>query len=68
MYIVLGIVLAIVGIIMLVNPKLFYDITEGWKNNSSAEPSELFIFSTRFGGVMFLVVGIGVTVALLFFA
>lgn len=67
MYLILGIILAIIGIIMLANPKLFYDITQGWKNNSSTEPSELFIFSTRFGGIMFLLVGISVTVIFLFF-
>lgn len=49
MYIFLGIILVIVGLVMLISPKTFYQITENWKNNSEIEPSKLYIISTRFG-------------------
>ncbi len=58
MYIFLGIILVIVGVVMLISPKTFYQITENWKNNSEIEPSKLYIISTRFGGCAFLIVGL----------
>ena len=44
---------------MLCVPDLVYELTESWKSNRSAEPSDFYRFSTRFGGVMFILVGIG---------
>ena len=67
MYIILGILVAIIGIVMLVNPKLFYDMTQSWKSDGATEPSKIFILETRLGGTLFLLVGIGGTVILLFF-
>ena len=67
MYIILGILLCIVGVVMIANPRLFYDIVESWKNSGNAEPSDLYIFNTRLGGVVFFLVGIAGTVILLFF-
>ena len=58
MYILIGIVFIIVGLIMLISPKTFYDIIEGWKSVSCGEPTSLFIISTRVGGTIFFVLGI----------
>ena len=57
----------IVGILMVAKPQLVFEITEAWKSNGSAEPTKAYILSIRFGGVMFLLVGIGCGV-LSFFA
>lgn len=65
MYIALSIVIAIIGIIMFLNPELVYDITESWKNYADSEPSELYLFSTRLGGVVFLLIGIAGAIILL---
>ena len=59
MYILLSILLILGGLLMLFFPDLVYDLSESWKSNRSAEPSRLYLISTRFGGVMFLLVGIG---------
>ena len=59
MYILLGIVLILWGLVMLCVPNFVYELTESWKSNRSAEPSDFYRFSTRFGGVMFILVGIG---------
>ena len=59
MYILLGIVLIFWGLAMLFFPDLIYELTESWKSNRSAEPSDFYRLSTRFGGVMFILVGIG---------
>ena len=59
MYILLSILLILGGLLMLLFPDLVYDLSESWKSNRSAEPSDFYRFSTRFGGVMFILVGIG---------
>ena len=59
MYILLGIVLIFWGLAMLFFPDLIYELTESWKSHRSAEPSDLYLFGTRIGGVMFILVGIG---------
>jgi hypothetical protein len=38
-------------------PALFWAITEIWKSNDATEPSDLYIWHTRFGGVMCSLVG-----------
>lgn len=62
--IILGIILIVVGILMLVRPTVVWSITESWKSNDATEPSTLFKLSTRFGGVMCTLVGVGVIIAL----
>ena len=58
-----GLALMALGITMLVNPRLFYELTESWKHTGSAEPSDGWMFSTRFGGVMCTLAGaLGVVV------
>ena len=59
MYFFLGIMLIVWGFVMVRFPDLVYELTQSWKNYSSGEPSDLFRFSTRFGGVMCILVGIG---------
>ena len=34
MYLLLGIIFIVIGLVMVSNPDLFCDITEGWKNSS----------------------------------
>ena len=57
-YMSLSFILAVIGVFMVVNPRGFYEITEKWKSTADSEPSDLFLLSTRFGGIMFLAVGI----------
>lgn len=54
-----GIILIIIGISMMIKPSLLWLITESWKSNDATEPSSLYIWSTRFGGVMVTLAGIG---------
>ncbi len=58
MYLLLGVVFLILGFLMIFEPKVFFNITQGWKNNSDTDPSSIFILSTRFGGIMFVIAGI----------
>ena len=58
MYLIVGINFLVFGIVLLLKPRLFYDITESWKSNVTGDPSDLYIFSTRFGGVVVAIVGV----------
>lgn len=66
MYILLGILLTIVGIVMIVNPQFVYEITQSWKNSGNSEPSEMYICLTRLGGGVLIIVGIVCTGILIF--
>ena len=56
MYILIGIIFIIIGIVMLISPKTIFQITESWKSISDDEPSALYNVSTRVGGIAFLIV------------
>jgi len=58
MYIVLGIIFVVLGLLMLIRPEVIYGAVESWKSDTAGEPSKLYRFSTRFGGAMVLAVGI----------
>ena len=59
LYFILGLVLIGIGAVMLAKPQLVYELTESWKHDGGVdEPSGLYIGSTRFGGVMFILAGI----------
>lgn len=58
MYILVGILLIAIGSLMLLFPKGFYAVTQGWKNDTEAEPSKLYIFHVKFGGVFLLIFGV----------
>ena len=52
-------VLTIFGAALVWKPQVFYELTESWKHDGSVEPSDWYLLSTRFGGVMCALVGIG---------
>ena len=43
---------------MVLKPELVFQIRESRKYASAAEPSKMYIISTRIGGVLFLAVGV----------
>ena len=55
-----GIVFILIGAAGLICPDLVWMITESWKTDGAAEPSDLYRFSTRFGGAAFAIVGVAV--------
>lgn len=63
MYILVAIIFVIVGVFMTVLPRKVYNITQSWKNNSEAEPSQAYIVTTRLAGVAFFILAI-VSIAL----
>ncbi|MBB3111871.1 hypothetical protein FHS18_003939 [Paenibacillus phyllosphaerae] len=61
--IVLYVLLVLFGLLLMVKPAVFWAISESWKSNDGTEPSDLYLWSTRFGGFMCSVVGIGAIIA-----
>lgn len=54
---VFGAFFALLGLLMLRKPDCFWLISEKWKSDSADGPSDLYIFSTKIGGIILLVVG-----------
>lgn len=55
----LGIFFILLGVLFIINPSFIWLITESWKSDDGTEPSSLYIWNTRFGGMILLIVGIG---------
>jgi hypothetical protein len=51
-----GMILA--GLVMLVLPGQVWRLTEQWKSQDAAEPSALYLASTRCGGTVVTIVGV----------
>jgi hypothetical protein len=56
---ILGTFFIILGAMFILNPSLIWLLTESWKSEDGAEPSSLYIWNTRFGGMILMIVGIG---------
>jgi hypothetical protein len=58
MYVFGGIILVIIGLVMIRFPEAFYRLTQSWKNSTTSDPSHKYILATKFGGIMFFIIGI----------
>jgi hypothetical protein len=56
---VLLVLLIIIGITMVIWPTGIWLISESWKSDGATEPSKLYVWSIRFGGVMCTLAGAG---------
>ncbi len=65
MHLLLSLFVALIGLLELLAPNLWWELTESWKSNSSSEPSDFYLKITRISGVFFTVVGIGGFIVLL---
>ena len=62
-----GLFLIAIGLVMFFKPKWVWTLTEQWKSDWADEPSDLYVLSTKFGGVLFMLAGIAVIVIPLVF-
>ncbi|WP_186673436.1 DUF6199 family natural product biosynthesis protein [Sporosarcina sp. BP05] len=58
-----GVFLLIAGVTMIVKPSILWLIAESWKSNDGTEPSDFYNGSTRFGGILMTIAGIGGIIA-----
>ena len=57
MYLIGGLLMIALGLFMLLRPDDFFDLTEILKSEAPGESSPGYCCSTRFGGIMFRIVG-----------
>jgi hypothetical protein len=62
----ISVLLVLLGLMMLIKPSIIWSITESWKSADTTEPSDLYVWSTRFGGVMVTLAGLGGVLAFWF--
>ncbi len=53
-----GVVFVVLGVFLFVRPDLVWKLTEQWKSYRADEPSDLYVKSTKFGGVAFALCGV----------
>ncbi|MEZ4728671.1 MAG: hypothetical protein R3E79_16175 [Caldilineaceae bacterium] len=63
MNILLAILLVLVGLLMILRPAIIWSITESWKSADATEPSDVYSWATRFGGILCTLAGLGAIVA-----
>lgn len=56
LYVIFALLLIILGLVMICKPEGFFAMTESWKHDGRADPSERYLKRTRAAGVV-LVVG-----------
>ena len=57
-----GIVFLALGAFLFFRPDLVCKLTEQWKSYRADEPSELYVISTKVGGVVFALCGVAAVV------
>ena len=57
-----GVVFVALGVFLFVRPDLLWKLTEQWKSYRADEPSDLYVKSTKFGGVAFALLGVVISV------
>ena len=58
----MGVVFGVLGVFLFVRPDLVWKLTEQWKSYRADEPSDLYVKSTKFGGVAFALLGVVISV------
>lgn len=51
-----------IGIGLYLKPTLIWKLTEQWKSSYADEPSEFYLKSTKFGGILFIIAGLVISV------
>lgn len=53
-----GIIILALGMVMFLKPHIVWRLTEEWKSYGADEPSDLYLKSTKIGGILFALVGV----------
>ena len=61
-----GIGFLALGLLLFLKPGLVWKLTEQWKSYRADEPSDLYLLSTKLGGILFALLGITMIVLPLF--
>lgn len=50
--------LILAGLLMLFKTELLWKLTEKWTSSDATEPSDLYLWNTRFGGIACFSIGV----------
>ena len=53
-----GVIIFVLGMFIFLKPDLVWKLTEAWKSNRADEPSELYLKTTKIGGILFALLGV----------
>lgn len=53
-----GMIILALGMVMFLKPHIVWRLTEEWKSYGADEPSDLYLKSTKIGGILFALVGV----------
>ena len=48
-----GVIIFVLGVFIFLKPDLVWKLTEAWKSYRADEPSELYLKTTKIGGILF---------------
>jgi len=54
---IIGGLAIIVGALLLIFPATYWLVAESWKSSDATEPSDIYLFFTRVGGIIAMVLG-----------
>ena len=57
-----GILFIVTGALLFLKPELLWRLTEKWKSYRADEPSDLYRISTKFGGILYFLLGIAMII------
>ncbi len=57
-----GIVCIVLGAFIFLKPDLLWSFTEKWKSYHADTPSALYLKSTKLGGVLFILLGVAMSI------
>lgn len=52
-----GIAFFLIGLFFFLKPEQLWRLTEQWKSYAADEPSDLYVFSTKLGGIIWMLLG-----------
>ena len=58
-----GLVFVALGAFLFLKPDLYWRLTERWKSYYADGPSDIYIRSTKLGGVLFALIGVAFIIA-----
>lgn len=61
-----GMIILVLGILIFLKPYSVWKITEEWKSYRADEPSDLYLTSTKIGGVLLTLFGVVMIILPLF--
>ena len=61
-----GVIIFVLGMFIFLKPDLVWKLTEAWKSYRADEPSELYLKTTKIGGILFALLGVVMIILVLF--